>query len=49
MSLFGDVMGNPSVLYNNMRVYGTILLLLLGIIVFVGVRYVSVYYIMMMS
>ena len=35
-------MGNPNVLYNNMRVYGTILLLLLSIIVFVGVRYVSV-------
>lgn len=41
MSLFGDVMGNPDVLYNNMRVYGTILLLLLSIIVFVGVRYVN--------
>ena len=35
-------MGNPNVLYNNMRVYGTILLLLLSVIVFVGVRYVSV-------
>ena len=35
-------MGNPNVLYNNMRVYGTILLLLLSIIVFVGVRYVSI-------
>lgn len=42
-------MGNPDVLYNNMRVYGTILLLLLSIIVFVGVRYVSVCHVMMMS
>ena len=41
MSLFGEVRGNPSVLYNNMRVYGTILLILLSLIVFVGVRYVN--------
>jgi len=42
MSLFGDVTGDPNILYNNMRVYGTILLLLLSIVVFIGVRYVSV-------
>ena len=41
ISLFGEVRGNPSVLYNNMRVYGTILLVLLSFIVFVGVRYVN--------
>ena len=41
MSLFGEVRGNPSVLYNNMRVYGTILLILLSLIVLVGVRYVN--------
>ena len=40
-SLFGTISGNPSVLYNNMRVYGTILLLLMSIIVFVGVKLVS--------
>ncbi|XP_065915947.1 solute carrier family 12 member 4-like isoform X4 [Dysidea avara] len=41
MSLFGDVTGDPNILYNNMRVYGTILLLLLSIVVFIGVRYVN--------
>ena len=42
-SLFGEVSGaNPSVLNNNIRVYGTILLILLSIIVFVGVKIVSV-------
>ena len=37
-SLFGV---GPSALNNNIRVYGTILLLLLSIIVFVGVKIVS--------
>lgn len=40
-SLFGDVNGNPDRLFNNIRVYGTILLLLLSLIVFVGVKIVS--------
>lgn len=40
-SLFGDVSGNPTILFNNIRVYGTILLLLLSVIVFVGVKIVS--------
>ena len=40
-ALFGDVMGNPNILFNNIRIYGTILLLLLSIIVFVGVKLVS--------
>ena len=41
MSLFGEVRGNPSVLYNNMRVYGTLLLIMLSLIVLIGVRYVN--------
>jgi len=40
-SLFGEVRGNPTALFNNIRVYGTILLLLLALIVFVGVKIVS--------
>ena len=41
ISLFGDVAGNPNALFNNIRVYGTILLLLMAVIVFVGVKIVS--------
>ncbi|XP_019849326.1 PREDICTED: solute carrier family 12 member 6-like isoform X2 [Amphimedon queenslandica] len=41
VSLFGDVQGHPDRLYNNMRVYGTILLLLMSVIVFVGVKLVN--------
>ena len=40
-SLFGNVSGNPAALFNNIRVYGTILLILLSLIVFVGVKIVS--------
>ena len=40
ISLFGDVSGNPEALFNNIRVYGTILLLLMALIVFVGVKIV---------
>ncbi|KAI6648925.1 Solute carrier family 12 member 6-like [Oopsacas minuta] len=40
-SLFGEILGNPNVLFNNMRVYGTILLLLLSVLVFIGVRVVN--------
>lgn len=45
MSLFGDVRSSggatSSVMLNNMRVYGTILLLLLATVVFVGVKVVN--------
>lgn len=41
ISLFGEVAGNPEALFNNIRVYGTILLLLMAVIVFVGVKIVS--------
>ena len=40
-ALFGSVTGNPDILFNNIRIYGTILLILLSIIVFVGVKLVS--------
>ena len=44
MSLFGDVGGggttSPTML-NNMRVYGSILLLILSAMVFIGVKYVN--------
>ncbi len=41
ISLFGPVVGNPAALFNNIRVYGTILLILMVVIVFVGVKIVS--------
>ena len=45
MSLFGDVRSSGGatslVMLNNMRVYGTILLLLLATVVFVGVKVVN--------
>ena len=44
MSLFGDVLdggAQSSAMLNNMRVYGTILLIFLGLLVFVGVKYVN--------
>ena len=45
MSIFGDVHSGggaqSSVMLNNMRVYGSILLLLLSLVVFVGVKYVN--------
>lgn len=41
ISLFGPVTGNPNALFNNVRVYGTILLVLMSIVVFVGVKIVN--------
>uniref|UniRef100_A0A646QE31 Solute carrier family 12 member 6 n=1 Tax=Hemiscolopendra marginata TaxID=943146 RepID=A0A646QE31_9MYRI len=41
LSIFGDFNKDPSVMFNNFRVYGTILLLILVLIVFIGVRFVS--------
>ena len=43
MTLFGSVT-DPDVLYNNMRVYGTILLTLTAIVVFFGVKFVSFFF-----
>ena len=40
ISLFGDVTIEVNAL-NNYRVYGTMILLLLGVIVFIGVKFVS--------
>ena len=49
ISLFGDVAGNPNALFNNIRVYGTILLLLMAVIVFVGVKIVSCHFSLSLS
>lgn len=40
MSIF-DVKENPDMMFHNFRIYGTILLLILAIIVFCGVQFVS--------
>lgn len=41
LSIFGDFTKDNSIMYNNFRVYGTILLWILGFIVFVGVKFVN--------
>jgi potassium/chloride transporter 4/5/6 len=45
MSLFGDVNSGggatSAFMLNNMRVYGSILLILMGLVVFIGVKYVN--------
>jgi potassium/chloride transporter 4/5/6 len=41
MSIFGDFTKDASIMYNNFRVYGTCLLLIMGLIVFVGVKFVN--------
>ncbi|KOC64788.1 Solute carrier family 12 member 6 [Habropoda laboriosa] len=41
LSIFGDFTKDPSIMYNNFRVYGTGLLLVMGTIVFVGVKFVN--------
>ncbi|KAL0279315.1 UNVERIFIED_CONTAM: hypothetical protein PYX00_000904 [Menopon gallinae] len=41
MSIFGDFTKDASIMYNNFRVYGTILLIIMGTIVFVGVKFVN--------
>jgi len=45
MSLFGDVQSTDgsvsTAMLNNMRVYGTIFVILLGSLVFIGVKYVN--------
>lgn len=40
-SIFGDFTKDASAMYNNFRVYGTGLLLVMGVIVFVGVKFVN--------
>lgn len=41
MSLFGPDIDTPSVKFNNFRVYGTIFLIVMGTIVFFGVKFVN--------
>ncbi|KAK3746404.1 hypothetical protein QZH41_018221 [Actinostola sp. cb2023] len=44
MSLFGDVSSggaSSALMLNNMRVYGTILLIMMALVVFIGVKYVN--------
>ncbi|KAK9296416.1 hypothetical protein QLX08_009570 [Tetragonisca angustula] len=41
LSIFGDFTKDPSIMYNNFRVYGTGLLIVMGTIVFVGVKFVN--------
>ncbi len=41
MSLFGDDITDDFVKFNNFRVYGTIFLIVMGLIVFVGVKFVN--------
>uniref|UniRef100_W8BPR2 Solute carrier family 12 member 6 n=1 Tax=Ceratitis capitata TaxID=7213 RepID=W8BPR2_CERCA len=40
-SIFGDFTKDPDAMYNNFRVYGTLLLLIMGLIVFLGVKFVN--------
>ncbi len=41
MSLFGDDLTDDFVKFNNFRVYGSVLLLCMGLIVFLGVKFVN--------
>ncbi|KAI9564397.1 hypothetical protein GHT06_008136 [Daphnia sinensis] len=41
IALFGDPATDPEVLYNNLRLYGTALLAIMGVVVFIGVKPVS--------
>ncbi|XP_034654488.1 solute carrier family 12 member 6 isoform X1 [Drosophila subobscura] len=40
-SIFGDFTKDADAMYNNFRVYGTVLLIFMGLIVFVGVKFVN--------
>ncbi|KAM7341781.1 solute carrier family 12 member kcc isoform 6-T8 [Cochliomyia hominivorax] len=40
-SIFGDFTKDAEAMYNNFRVYGTILLVFMGLIVFLGVKFVN--------
>lgn len=39
--LFGDFQRDVSIMYHNIRVYGTLLLILVGLLVWIGVKFVS--------
>lgn len=41
LSIFGDFTKDVEIMYNNFRVYGTCLLLVMGTIVFIGVKFVN--------
>lgn len=41
ISIFGDFTKDPEAMFNNFRVYGTGLLLIMGMVVFVGVKFVN--------
>ncbi|VVC39546.1 Hypothetical protein CINCED_3A020893 [Cinara cedri] len=41
LSIFGDFSKDSSIMYNNFRVYGTILLIVMSSIVYVGVKFVN--------
>lgn len=41
LSIFGDFTKDASAMYNNFRVYGTGLLIIMGLIVFIGVKFVN--------
>lgn len=41
LSIFGDFTKDPNIMYNNFRVYGTGLLMVMGTIVFIGVKFVN--------
>lgn len=41
LALYGDFRNDQQIMYHNIRTYGTILLVLVGIVVFIGVRFVS--------
>ncbi|XP_025993316.1 solute carrier family 12 member 4 isoform X2 [Solenopsis invicta] len=41
LSIFGDFTKDVTIMYNNFRVYGTILLMIMGTIVFFGVKFVN--------
>ncbi|XP_011496527.1 PREDICTED: solute carrier family 12 member 4 [Ceratosolen solmsi marchali] len=41
LSIFGDFTKDASIMYNNFRVYGSCLLIVMGTIVFVGVKFVN--------
>uniref|UniRef100_A0A1W7R9K3 Solute carrier family 12 member 4 n=1 Tax=Hadrurus spadix TaxID=141984 RepID=A0A1W7R9K3_9SCOR len=41
LSLYGDFRLDQQIFYHNIRTYGTILLVLVGVVVFIGVKFVS--------
>lgn len=41
LSLYGDFREDNEIMYHNFRTYGTVLLILVGIMVYIGVAFVS--------